>query len=461
MWFIRTLMASSHTMGGVTTRQMLKRLESNSSMVAGDGKDGDRSLVGLGRRKTSRRQAKDVDKEDAPLDDWEQGKGCDSDEVACDTNSRTFPLEHSEQMCMADSVGKRQPKTETASKQKRTLVDRGRNVGQAQRKATRQVDFSSKTEIIKERCSVVVSPMEVSLPPTPGVAAAACDSSISNNISDTTQCCNVPKDVTDIDKRVDNFIPSTYNKEIVQYWLTLEPRHVMDPGFLNNSPDVTSQMRSVLMDWLLQVQDHEELQDETMHLCRVLIDRILAKGGVIIAQLQLVGITCLLIASKFCERFCTEIKVLCYLTDNTYTEDQVIAYEKKILVALDWDITGPVCTHFLGRILEVHGHSPEIRHLSMYLLDLSVVSVKLASVLPSKMAAAALLLARRVILTPGIGPFDSGVPLSVLFSLSLPWTRDLQFYTGYVESDLLEEEKEFEKLLFKARHSKYQVSAKV
>ena len=50
-------------------------------------------------------------------------------------------------------------------------------------------------------------------------------------------------------------------------------------------------------------QDHLELELETLHLTVALIDRMLALRPVSIAKLQLVGVACLVIASKVVERY--------------------------------------------------------------------------------------------------------------------------------------------------------------
>ncbi|KAK3702618.1 hypothetical protein RRG08_042608 [Elysia crispata] len=454
-------MAASQTTG-VTTRQMLKRRE---SMLANGNRDiaAKNNLVVFTAKKSGGKQSKDCNKEDS-LD--ESGlkplvKDAGNVSVVSDFNCRTFPLQHGDQPWMADSMCKRQPKTETASKQKRALSDRNRNAGQIQRKTTRPQDtnktdapskvstaqptkahrkFESKEMLTTKQCFVMVSPMELSLLSTPGAA------SIISTDDALRTFPEMPKGVVDIDAQPDQTAPCIYSKEVVRYWRKTEFKHAMEEGFITKSPEVTPRMRAVLMDWLLQVQAHEDLLDETMHLCRVLIDRVLARGGVTMALLQLVGITCLLIASKFCERFCTEIKTLCYLTDNTYFEDEVKRYEREVLVILDWDISRPVCTHFLERFLQVHQHPPKVRHMCMYLLDLGLTNAKLACVLPSKLAAAALLQARRLLMTP-----SEDLPEDGAF-----WSPALVFYTGYVEDELLEEVGELDVLLIKAPTSKYQ-----
>lgn len=57
-------------------------------------------------------------------------------------------------------------------------------------------------------------------------------------------------------------------------------------------------MRAILIDWLVEVHLKFKLMPETLYLTVNLIDRYLAKKQVTRKNLQLVGVTAMLIASK-------------------------------------------------------------------------------------------------------------------------------------------------------------------
>lgn len=48
-------------------------------------------------------------------------------------------------------------------------------------------------------------------------------------------------------------------------------------------------------------------------------------------NLQLVGVAALLIASKYEELYPPEVQDFVYITDNTYTKEQILTMEKHIL----------------------------------------------------------------------------------------------------------------------------------
>ena len=58
-------------------------------------------------------------------------------------------------------------------------------------------------------------------------------------------------------------------------------------------------MRSILVDWLVEVQENFELFHETLYLAVKVVDRYLERKEVKKEYLQLVGATAMLVASKF------------------------------------------------------------------------------------------------------------------------------------------------------------------
>ena len=70
-------------------------------------------------------------------------------------------------------------------------------------------------------------------------------------------------------------------------------------AYLEYQPDVNSSMRTILIDWLIEVQENFELFHETLYLAVKIVDRFLSKKQVKREYLQLVGATAMLIAAKF------------------------------------------------------------------------------------------------------------------------------------------------------------------
>jgi G2/mitotic-specific cyclin-B, other len=77
-------------------------------------------------------------------------------------------------------------------------------------------------------------------------------------------------------------------------------------------------MRSILVDWLIEVHLKFKLLPETLFITVSIIDRFLEKVRVQKSRLQLVGVTALFIASKYEEIYPPELKDFVYITDGAY-----------------------------------------------------------------------------------------------------------------------------------------------
>ena len=73
-----------------------------------------------------------------------------------------------------------------------------------------------------------------------------------------------------------------------------------------------------------QVHLKFKLMPETLFLTINLIDRFLACQTVARKNLQLVGITAMMLASKYEEIWAPEVKDFVYISDKAYTKDQVL-----------------------------------------------------------------------------------------------------------------------------------------
>ena len=71
--------------------------------------------------------------------------------------------------------------------------------------------------------------------------------------------------------------------------------------------DINHTMRGILVDWLVEVAEEYKLVPETLFLAVNFIDRCLSKYSCVRSSLQLVGVTCMLIAAKFEEIYAPQV----------------------------------------------------------------------------------------------------------------------------------------------------------
>jgi len=107
---------------------------------------------------------------------------------------------------------------------------------------------------------------------------------------------------------------------------------------LERQEDINERMRSILIDWLVEVHLKFKLVPESLYLTVNLIDRYLERQQVNRSKLQLIGVTAMLIACKYEEIYPPIVKDFVYITDNAYTKEEILTMERSILQTLDFDI---------------------------------------------------------------------------------------------------------------------------
>ena len=107
----------------------------------------------------------------------------------------------------------------------------------------------------------------------------------------------------------------------------LRPR----PEYMDAQQEINAKMRAILIDWIVQVHMKYCLRTETLFLTVQLLDRFLSRKQVPRKQLQLVGATALLIASKYEDVYPPEISQLVYISDSACTRDEIVLCELVML----------------------------------------------------------------------------------------------------------------------------------
>lgn len=109
-------------------------------------------------------------------------------------------------------------------------------------------------------------------------------------------------------------------------------------------------MRAILIDWLVDVHLKFKLLPESLFLTINLIDRYLSRERVGKEKLQLVGVTCMLIASKYEEIYAPIVSDFVYITDNAYSKEEILRMERKIISTLNFDLQITSSLRFLERL---------------------------------------------------------------------------------------------------------------
>ncbi|XP_025885990.1 cyclin-A2-4 isoform X1 [Solanum lycopersicum] len=215
--------------------------------------------------------------------------------------------------------------------------------------------------------------------------------------------------------------------------------------------DITESMRAILVDWIVEVSEEYNLVPDTLYLAVHFIDLFLSKNYVERKNLQLLGITCMLVASKYEEMCGPRVEEFCFITDNAYTKNEVeycsfkfsqqdleflhyvtnkggkdkhsscivLAMEILVLNFLGFRLSTPTAKTFLRRFIRAAQASYknpnlELEFLANYLTELTLLEYGFLKFTPSAIAASSVFLARWT-----------------LDQSSHPWSPTLEHYTYY------------------------------
>jgi len=228
-----------------------------------------------------------------------------------------------------------------------------------------------------------------------------------------------------------------YIQDVYIYLKNLEQKIPLCPNFIAQGSEITARKRSILVDWLITVHSHFRLTPETLFLTVVTVDRFLQKEKLTDNYLQLVGITCTFIASKFEEIYPPNLTNFLSICDNLYRKKEILKMEMKILKAISYNLSLPLPIHFLRRFSKAVNADSKLHTLAKYFMELTLVEYDCAHWKPSLLAATSLYVA-------------------LLIENKLPWSLTAYYYTQYSENALLPYVSKLCQVILKSRHCPFQ-----
>jgi hypothetical protein len=188
-----------------------------------------------------------------------------------------------------------------------------------------------------------------------------------------------------------------YANDIFKYY---QHRQLQFPikDYLKNQRYISADMRAVLINWLVNVQEQFELNHETLYLAVKIIDIYLSRTGgeVRRGDLQLLGGTAVFLAAKFDERVAPLIDDILYMCEDNYNAEQIIKMELLLFKTVGFDLGIPISYRFLRRFSRVVKLDMQTLTLARYILETSLMFYQFVGVKDDLMAAASLLLALRM-----------------------------------------------------------------
>ena len=148
-----------------------------------------------------------------------------------------------------------------------------------------------------------------------------------------------------------------------------------------------------------------------------ILDRFLSLKPIKRDKLQLLGASCLLIASKFEEIYPPEIEDFVHISDRAFAKKDVIRMEGAILSLLKFEVSVPTSFVFMSRFTKVAACDEDTEKLAEIIVDASLLEYSMLKYLPSVITTSAIVLAQKML--------ERG-----------RWTAEMQAHTGYTQSAL-------------------------
>ena len=214
--------------------------------------------------------------------------------------------------------------------------------------------------------------------------------------------------------------------DMYDLYYSMEDQYSAKP-YMDDQVDINRKMRSILVDWLVDVHSRFKLQPLTLWLTVNILDRYLMQQQTMRSKLQLVGVSAMFIACKYEEIFPPFLRDCVCITDFAYEREDLLAMEKQILITLNYEIFVPTGYHFLSRYLNCISASESVRNLASYYAERNLQEYDSLNQDPHRVAATSLFAAL-------LQQEDS---LGDLSNYTNFWCKELKLETGFDVMELV------------------------
>lgn len=189
--------------------------------------------------------------------------------------------------------------------------------------------------------------------------------------------------------------------------------------YMESQQDINGKMRAILVDWLVEVHMKYRLRPETLFLAVNLIDRYMSSLPVLRRRLQLLGVVAMFVAAKFEEIDPPKATDFVYITDNTYSKDELFQMECNMLSTLEFQVVVPTAAHFVNQFVKANCcENPRHAEVIKYIMELALLDLRMIRHKASHLVAAAVLLSNE------------------LFGRGTPWPEHMVQISRHTDAEL-------------------------
>ncbi|XP_030636070.1 G1/S-specific cyclin-D1-like [Chanos chanos] len=186
--------------------------------------------------------------------------------------------------------------------------------------------------------------------------------------------------------------PNLLTDRVLQTMLKAEDNYLPATNYFKCvQKEIVPYMRKILATWMLEVCEEQKCEEQVFPLAMNYLDRFLSVEPTKKTRLQLLGATCMFLASKMKETFPLTVEKLCIYTDNSIRPSELLQMELLVLNKLKWDLASVTphdfIEHFLSKLPVHQDTKPILRKHAQTFVALCATDVKFIANPPSMIAA--------------------------------------------------------------------------
>ena len=182
---------------------------------------------------------------------------------------------------------------------------------------------------------------------------------------------NLPKDNIQIPIE---YLDTIYNNLLLEENEGIFPKP--EYNYMKKQTEINEQMRSILVDWIIDIHFKFGFTDETLFMTILIIDRYLSIKKISRSKLQLLGITSLMISCKHEEIDLPKTDDFIYITDNAYSKDEVFKMENDILNLFKFNLLFPSPIKFYEMLSYNFNFNKKQFYMGKYLMETFLIDIK-------------------------------------------------------------------------------------
>jgi len=188
-----------------------------------------------------------------------------------------------------------------------------------------------------------------------------------------------------------------YISDILRLLNQKETARIVDPSYIQLQPHLNMDSRAIVVNWLADLNRASGYRPKTLFLAVALLDRYLEKRIVHRDEFQLLGVTSMLLAAKYEEVRPLSVADCSGICDGACSESDIRRMELSILMVLEFRLCQPVAPDFAEPLFEDDSCLDTQYHLTLYLLELSLVCPMHLRYSPSILASSAFSLSSQLL----------------------------------------------------------------